>query len=138
MKLSALTSLFVAALVYTISVVIGLINGFPLYQVFLNGILFTIITAIMVWVIVYSLEFLAGKNKEEKADDNKNTESRDTKESSNNEGQLRVVKDNVNDNSSNVSEGNEEELSRRAEDFSPLTPPVLEVNQQGVERGEDN
>lgn len=131
MKLRTYTSLFIAIFVYTISIIIGLIKGFPLFDIFIKGIIVTIITAILVWIIVFLLEFLSDE------DSNKNTDKRNNKRDRNKESST-DANSNAEDSNQQVKGVDEEEVNRNAGDFSPLTPPVLEVAQQELERGEGN
>jgi len=133
-KLRTYTSLFIAILVYTISIIIGLIKGYPLLDIFINGIMITLITAVLVWIIVFLLEFLADKDIK---DINKNSDERNNNQHRNSDsppGEDSISKD-INQNSKTLDSA---KVNENAGDFSPLTPPVLEVAQQELERGEGN
>lgn len=135
MKLRTYTSLFIAISIYTISVIIGLIKGYPLFDIFINGIIITIITTILVWIIVFLLEFLADKDSDK--DSNKNSDKQNNNLDTNNNfslGENNISRDSNQDSKTLDSA----KTSDNTEDFSPLTPPVLEVAQQELERGEGN
>jgi len=134
-KLRTYTSLFIAIFVYTITVITGLIKGLPLFGIFINGIIITIITAVSVWIIVFLLEFLADKDIDK--DSNKNSDKRNNNMDTNSVssyGKNSISKESNHDSKTLVSEKTKENV----EDFSPMTPPVLEVAQQELDRGEGN
>ncbi|MFP4661023.1 MAG: hypothetical protein ACLFPF_02435 [Halanaerobiales bacterium] len=128
LKLRLYTSLFIALLIYTITVIVGLINRFNLFDIFVKGLLFSVISGVFVWFLVFLLEYMAERNEENK-DNSQKTEKGQNRKKAEQSGKK------LNEQSNGQSDVGENNSS---ENFSPLAPPVLEVSEQEVERGEGN
>ncbi len=108
-----------AAIVYSICIIIGLVLNLPLSKVFSLGVFLLITTGLSVWILVFILEYYSN-NKDKLKDDNdiidKNQENLTTEQDNLDNGEGLNKKSSVDKNN--------------LEDFSPLTPPILEMDQE--------
>lgn len=113
MKLKLFITLFVGGTAYIIMVLSGLLLHIPLNRVLMRGVTAFVGVGGGSWIILFLMEKLADGNNEEQIN-NKNTDGSSSESSDRSSRNL----------------GTESESQKQ--DFSPLKPPVLEVD------GEDN
>ena len=113
MKDNLLLSVFIAFLSYSITTLINLLTGNPLKEVLYNGLIALFIAAIITFLITYILDnYQTNKNskKEMAGDNNKSKNNKSNKE--------------------NNEKNNIEKQNKEAEEFSPMDPTVLEVEEE--------
>jgi|SRR5690554_2887532 len=148
MSLKFFTALVVATIVYTITVLYGIISGFPLRRILINGLSVLIFSGAFSWFIIHFIQVYSesSENESEESTENESEESTSSelkrgdmsRERSGNGSEIQKE-----DGKKNKKvEGNEaEEFIRKvktdtasreesAADFAPLDPPVLEVTEQ--------
>lgn len=102
MKLKGFVSLVIITIIYSISIIIGLILGVPLLRVFITGLILSIFIGISTFIIITGIEFYLGKKVEVDVEvNNENNEN--------------------NDNLHN---------DKATDEFSPLNPPILELEKE--------
>ncbi|MFW6030232.1 MAG: hypothetical protein ACOCRO_08265 [Halanaerobiales bacterium] len=121
------TTLFIAILTYSLTILIGLIQGQSLSNIFINGTKVLIVTVILVIFIFILIDFLS-KNKSGDINNSSNDINNRSNDSKIKENYLQEEEKDQNSNKINT--------SKSEESFAPLTPPVLEVTEQ--DRGEGN
>ncbi|MFP4015817.1 MAG: hypothetical protein ACLFUI_02185 [Halanaerobiales bacterium] len=135
MKLKAFVALSAAILAYTITVLTGLVQGLPLLDIFINGLINTILFTTTVWLVIFLLEIMADRYENSEANSNNNkTNISSSEENSDNE------TNQTSEESQQILQAENQEIEKKDAEanFSPLTPPVLEVSQQETEGGAGN
>ncbi|MGM0437066.1 MAG: hypothetical protein ACQEQD_02220 [Bacillota bacterium] len=110
MKNNVLISLFTAILAYSITTLINLLYGNPLKEVLYNGLIALFIAAIITFLITYILDnYQPDKNSKKETAGDRNSRK---------------------NNKSNRDGKESEEQNEDEDEFSPMDPTVLEVEEE--------
>lgn len=106
-------ALLIATFAYIITIIVGIISQLSLVKILTNGIITIVLFALFTWITIYIIETI-GENKKTVNNESVTDESTDKKQNINTE---------IN---SQTSAGSD----KSKDDFTPLNPTVLEVDEE--------
>lgn len=133
MKVKITGSIFIALIIYLITVLIGLIQFNPLPEILFSGLKLSITGFVLTLILTYSMELMKNEEKVERNEEkqkkqvNNQPQGKASKEySQNNQAQdLKTSTNQQQDNQDNTSK--KEEI--KEENFNEMEPPVIEYEE---------
>ncbi|MGM0409725.1 MAG: hypothetical protein ACQEQF_03090 [Bacillota bacterium] len=110
MRENILFSLFLGIISYSLTVLINLLRGLHLSKVLYSGIIVFILVFILILLLVTSLSYFSSNS------------------SKNKKGKKKVKS--TNESTNNEKENNKQKMENEEDEFSPMDPTVLEVEEE--------